>query len=183
MSIKEACKFLNEKLPEDTEIDEALVEFYTEGEQVFKRIQEALSKRKSNSGTVPFSLNNDNDDDDGDGNEKENQTTSNKRGARGGRTTAASRSAASKQTPADKPAATSGRGRGSSRATNSRSAAAAGPSPRNGPNTTVFYSLNKFDSDFRFFDEIFQFFRHEHSNSQPFNNHLHAAVHVNQQRA
>lgn len=136
LSIKEACSFLNEKLPDDTEIDDALVEFHLTGEEVFKKIQTALSKRKSNSGTVPFSLND--NDDDGDANEKENQATSNARGARGGRSTAASRSAASKQTAANKSTTASGRGRGSSRGTTSRAAASAGPSARNGPNTTVF---------------------------------------------
>lgn len=140
LSIKEACNFLNDKLPEDTDIDEALGEFHSTGEDVFKKIQEVLSKRKSNAGNVPFSLNdNDNDDEDGDGNEKENQSTSNTRGAGGGRSTTASRSAAGKQTAANKPAAASGRGRGSSRSTNSRAAAASTPSAKNAPNSQVRY--------------------------------------------
>lgn len=139
MSIKEACSFLNEKLPDDTEIDDALIEFHLSGEEMFKKIQNALSKRKSTSGTVPFSLND--NDDDGDANEKENQGTSNARGTRGGRSTAAGRSAASKQTAVNKSTTASGRGRGSSRS--SRSAAGAGPSPRNGPNTTVFVLRKK----------------------------------------
>lgn len=150
MSIKAACDFLNEKLPEDTEIDEALDEFNLTGEQVFKDIQKALSKRKSTS--TAFALNENDDEDDGDANEKENHAASNARGARGGRSTAASKQTTA--AAAKKPAAASGRGRGSSRSTTSRTAAAAapaGPSARNGPNTTVLIQIIKFNLIFHFF--------------------------------
>lgn len=126
LSIKAACDFLNDKMPEDMDIDDALVEFHTTGEQVFNDIQKALSKRKTNSsGNVPFSLNDNGDDDDHDGNanEKENQTASKARGTRGGRSTT------SKSTVASKPSA-------SGRNTASRTTAA-GPSARNGPNAAV----------------------------------------------
>lgn len=132
LSVKAACDFLNDKMPEDTDIDEALAEFNLTGEQVFNEIQKALSKRKSNTtANEPFSLN---DGDGNDANEKENQGTRGGRTARGGRSTTAGRAAASKSAEASKPA-TSSRGRGASRSTTNRTTA--GPSARNGPNTTV----------------------------------------------
>lgn len=122
LSIKAACKHLNEKLPEDEEIDDALTEFRLTGEQVFKDIQNTLSKRKSNSASnVQFELIGNGDDDDGDANANENRATSTARGKRGGRSTAAA----------------SGRGRGSSRGNSRTEAAASDPPAASGSTSTV----------------------------------------------
>lgn len=124
-------------MPDDNDIEDTLAEFHLTGEQVFKDIQKEIANRKANSsGGVRFTLNDDDDGNNDRSNEKENHSTSNSRGARGGRS-AASKTAASKST-ASKPT-TSGRGRGSSRGS---LRATAGPSPRNGPNSTVRVQIN-----------------------------------------
>lgn len=134
-------------MPDDNDIEDTLAEFHLTGEQVFKDIQKEIANRKANSsGGVRFTLNDDDDGNNDRSNEKENHSTSNSRGARGGRSaaskTAASKSTASKSTAskstASKPT-TSGRGRGSSRGS---LRATAGPSPRNGPNSTVRVQIN-----------------------------------------
>lgn len=124
--MSKACEYLNEKMPEDTDINDALAEFQLTGDEVFKDIQKIISSRKVNSsvGVRPFTLNNDDDDDDDVNilpNGKENQSSSNSRATRGGRSTA-NKSTASKTT-ANK-TTTPSRGRGASRA-------ATGPSARN----------------------------------------------------
>lgn len=130
ISTTKACDFLNDKMPEDAEIEDTLAEFHLTGEQVFKDIQKALSSRKTNSMVVPM------DDEDDHQNEKENQSTSNARGSRASKATA-SKSSASKAT-ATKPS-TSVRGRG-------RGRAAAGPSARNESNVSVrFVKQNRTD--------------------------------------
>ena len=80
MSITKACSFLNDKMPEDGDIEDVLDEFRLTGEQVFKDIQKALSNRKTTStGLGQFLMNVDDDDQ---SNEKENQSTTNGRGSR-----------------------------------------------------------------------------------------------------
>lgn len=128
ISITKACEFLNEKMPEDSEIENVLAEFHLTGEQVFKDIQKVLSNRKTNSignaQLAPMDV-------DDQSNEKENQSTTNARGSRASKATT-SKAAASKTAASKTPAATSGRGRGST-----RGRAAAGPSARNEPNVSV----------------------------------------------
>lgn len=128
MSITKACDFLNDKMPEDADIDDALDEYRLTGEQVFKDIQKALSNRKSTStGLGQFLMNVDADDDD-QSNEKENQSTTNGRGSRASKAStskstaskaAANKTTASKATPSK--ASGSGRGRGSTRGRGSAS--------------------------------------------------------------
>lgn len=121
--MSKACDFLNEKMPENAEIEGVLAEFHLTGEQVFKEIQKVLSSRKTNpianAQLMPM-------DDDDHSNEKENQSTSKARGSK------ASKATTSKSTASKPTASTSGRGRGSA-----RGRAAAGPSTRNEPNVSV----------------------------------------------
>lgn len=109
MSISKACDFLNEKMPDDNDIDGTLADFHLTGEQVFKDIQKALSNRKT-TGLGQFLMN---VDDDEPPNEKENQSTSKGRGSRATKSTnsktTTSKAAANKTTTA------STRGKGSTR--------------------------------------------------------------------
>lgn len=127
MSIVKACDFLNDKMPDEADIDATLDEYHLTGEQVFKDIQKALSNRKTTStGLLPFSMN---ADDDNQSNEKENQSKSNGRGGRGSKATA-SKSTASKATTSKattSKAATPAKGKGSTR---SRTAASLNVSVR-----------------------------------------------------
>ncbi|XP_031620222.1 double-strand break repair protein MRE11 [Contarinia nasturtii] len=122
ISISKACDFLNNKMPEDAEIDDALMEFHLTKDEVFKNIQTELTNRRT-AGLAPLS----NDDNNDDMNEKENQAGTTGRGGRATKTTAskaaASKSAASKTTA-------SGRGKG-------RGRAAAAPSTRNELNVST----------------------------------------------
>lgn len=113
MSIVKACDFLNDKMPDEADIEATLDEYHLTGEQVYKDIQKALSNRKTTS-TGQFSMNADDDDQ---SNEKENQSTSNGRGGRGSKATA-SKSTASKATNSKattSKAATPAKGKGSTR--------------------------------------------------------------------
>lgn len=117
LSVKKACDFLNEKMPDDGDIETTLSEFQSTGDQVYSDIQKMLSNRKNSaSGNVSFDLG------DGFGDQsKENQSSaSNAKGSRATKATT-SRSTASKPT-ASKPA-TSGRGRGASRGSTRATAA------------------------------------------------------------
>lgn len=128
LSISKACEFLNEKMPEDIDINDALTEFQLIGDEVFKDIQKIISKKSNSSvGVRPFSLNNHDDNDDDNVNDlpngNGNQATSNSRGTRGGRDTTSK----SRKTTATK-TTTPSRGRGASRG---GTRAAAGTSARN----------------------------------------------------
>ncbi|XP_055324860.1 double-strand break repair protein MRE11-like [Sitodiplosis mosellana] len=137
MSINKACDFLNDKMPEDTDIEDALDEYRLTGEQVFKDIQKALSSRKSTTTALgQFLMNVDGDDDD-QSNEKENKSTSNARGSRASKATT-SKSTASKSTASKTTA--SGRGRGSTRG---RAPASLNVSTSRGQQPTIQQSLGR----------------------------------------
>lgn len=109
--MQKACDFLNEKMPDDIDIENALVEFQSTGEQVYSDIQKMLSNRTNRAnGNVPFNLGDEDDEDDS--HQKENRSTSNARGSKAPKATT-SKATASKATASR--ASTSGRGRGASR--------------------------------------------------------------------
>lgn len=105
--MKKACDFLNEKMPDDFDIDNTLIEFQTTGDQVYGDILKMLSGRKSaTNGNASFMLG-------ADDNAAVNQqkSSSNARGSRATKSTAAK--ATTSKSPANtSKASTSGRGRG-----------------------------------------------------------------------
>lgn len=56
---------MNDKMPEDVDIEDVLVDFQTTGEQVFKDIQNTISTRKASSiGSVQLKMDEDDGEDD-----------------------------------------------------------------------------------------------------------------------
>lgn len=139
-------------MPDDAEIEDALMEFHLTGDAVLKDIQKELSNRRANSTSfAPLS----NDDNNDESNEKENQAGPSGRGRRSTKATAANKSTASKTSTS----ARGGRGRGR---------AAAGPSTRNDLNDSVRHK-NVLANNGNFTE--YPFFRPNEANNQQFNSH------------